>query len=249
MERNPLDNIYAKLARADQHIGQLQIEIDSLIGAAPYSTIVDMEPDAVEDFRRMLSEIDVPPRIAIVAGEAIHQTRSALDHLASELVLINGRTISKATQFPIYQCRPANRDDATSYAARTEGMTISAKAIIDGLQPFNSTDPDNHPLALLQRLNNRDKHQALLVTVAAPRPIVLHDVEGSTLEDSPDDHANWHTTLLDMNVQRAFGAYVVFPEYGTAVNQPVVYSVYRLLAYVSHIVVPAFRPELTRLAI
>src|SRR5262245_3975100 len=125
------DNIYEKLKRAEQHIEQLQIEINDLVNSAPYQTISDTDPETLEDFKKMLSRIRVPPRISILAGEAIHQTRSSLDHLVSALITINGKVTSNHTQFPIYPYRPSTEDEAARYAGQISGVTPSAKALID----------------------------------------------------------------------------------------------------------------------
>jgi len=49
-----------------------------------------------------------------------------------------------------------------------------------------------------------------------------------------------------MNVQRAFAAYVVFPDFGFAKNQPVVESVAKLWAVVTYSITRRFRTELTK---
>ncbi len=243
---HPLDNIDAKLERAEQHITDLQIEVETLLNAAPYRTITDEDPEELRAFDNMLAGIVIPPRISILAGEAIHQTRSALDHLASELVLANHGTISNETQFPIYPYRPSTEKESAPYERRMQGMTISAKALIDTLQPCNGPDPDDHPLTILKRLNNRDKHRALLVAIAVTRPLVTFTIDDFRVQHSPDDPADRTADIFHPDVQRGFAAYVVFPECGSAKNKPILEAVAHLWAHVTFAVMCQFRVELTR---
>jgi len=244
---HPLDIIDEKLQRAEEHIKELQVQTDALLGAAPYTTITDDDPKELEEFKRMLTSIRVPPRISIIAGEAINQCRSALDHVAAALVLANKGTVTNQTQFPIYPYRPSFEKESVRYEGCLRGMTASAKALIDREQPFEAKSRENHPLTILKRFNNRDKHQAILVTVAAVRPLVLFDIENTRVSHTPDDLADFPLPAsLDMNVQRGFAAYVVFPEFGSSKNQPVVESITKLWASVTLSITRKFRVELTK---
>jgi hypothetical protein len=244
---HPLEIIDEKLARAEEHIKELQVQTDALLGAAPYTTITDDDPKELEEFQTMLAKIHVPPRISIVAGEAINQCRSALDHVAAALVLANKGTVTNQTQFPIFVYRPSCEKESLRYEGCVRGMTSSAKALIDQEQPFEAKHRDDHPLTILKRFNNRDKHQAILVTVAAVRPLVLFDIENTRVSHTPDDLADFTLPAnLDMNVQRGFAAYVVFAEFGSSKNQPVVESVAKLWACVTFNITRKFRVELTK---
>ena len=114
-----LEHIEAKLERAEEHINQLNVEVEALLDSAPYRSIPHDDPQALEDFERTLSRIRVPPRISVLAGEAIHQTRSALDHIAAALVLVNKHQTTRETQFPIYKYRPSHERESLRYEEHT----------------------------------------------------------------------------------------------------------------------------------
>ena len=227
-----------------QHLEDLNLAIETFLGSIPNRTIRDNEPAAVAELERIFSCLEVPPRISILAGEAIHQTRSALDHIASALVVANKGVITPKTQFPIFVYSPTNERESHRYEDQIRGMSPSAKALIDQLQPFNGPDRLDHPLTLLKRLNNFDKHQALLVAVAVTKPLFTFDYDGSRL------HANDPSDFLlkdrGTNVQRSHGAYVVFPQFGTATNAPVFDAAARLWAHVTYFVRGKFKVELTK---
>ena len=240
---HPLDNVFEKLERANEHIKQLQIETEALIDLAPYRTIPEGDPHALQEFKQMLGGIVIPPRISILAGEAIHQTRSALDHVAATLVATNAGCVVLETQFPIYIYRPACEKDSLRYEGHIRGMPRTAKALIDGLQPFNAgVRRHNHPLALLKRLNNRDKHHALLMAVAAcRRRMRLHWDDDSTFDMLASNDTDALTDAIDMKVERTFSAFVVFPEFDSTVDEPIVESVARLWSYVKFGLMRQFR--------
>jgi hypothetical protein len=246
---HPFDHIDEKLERALQHIGDLQVEVETLLDTLPYRAVSDGDLEALKDLRNMVSELRMPPRAAILAGEAIHQIRSSLDHIASALVIANNRKVTPGTQFPIYVYRPSCEKEARRYEDHIRGMTPSAKALIDGLQPCNAADRHDNSLTILKALNNFDKHQALLVTAAVTRPVIHFTLDGARV--SEDDPAKFpilkalSLARADMNVEGQFAAHVVFPKFGTATDQPVVRSLLDLWASVVYNVRQKFRVELT----
>jgi len=242
---HPFEHIDEKLERAADHIEALQIAVNSLLDSTPYRSVPDDDPEALQDLNRIVRDLRIPPRIGILAGEVIHQTRSALDHIATALVLANKGTVTSQTQFPIYPYKPSSEKESLRYEGQIRGMTQSAKALIDGMQPCNTPDPLNHPLTLLKRLNNIDKHQALLVTVAVTRPIVHFELDGDRYSTDNPAHFRAVTFGGAANVEASYGAYVVFPEFGTAQNSPIIHSVGRLWAHVTFVVRDTFRVELT----
>jgi len=90
------------------------------------------------------------------AGDVIQNLRSALDHLANQLVWVgSGLPPSRRVEFPIAK-------DAATYernkARQVKGMCPKAIKAIDALKPYKS---GNDLLWKLHELNNIDKHRAL----------------------------------------------------------------------------------------
>jgi hypothetical protein len=97
----------------------------------------------------------VPVEIALIAGDAIQNLVSALDHLAYQLVMVGSNDNPpnrKWIYFPI-------ADDAAKYESkkliRIEGARESAIKAIDALKPYKG---GNDRLWALYRLNSIDKH-------------------------------------------------------------------------------------------
>lgn len=152
----PLNHIRQKLYRADEHILQVQNGVDSIIASIPDRVVPKDDVDAVRRLRNTLALISIPEPLQIVAGEAIHQTRSALDHFAAQLA---GTKWSDKTEFPIQVHRPVKPDEIGRFERKIEGFPLVAATIIKDLQPYKLPESrrEDYWLTILKRLNNRDK--------------------------------------------------------------------------------------------
>lgn len=109
-----------------------------------------------------------PPRLSLLVGECVQQYRSALDHLAFQLLIANTRgrlpvKLAKRSEFPIFnngsQFRGhRNRKGKLSSGsgwAKIEGIPPEAQAIIEALQPYHRRkNPRSRALLQLQELSN-----------------------------------------------------------------------------------------------
>jgi hypothetical protein len=104
-----------------------------------------------------ISEVaEIPLRCGVILGDALHNFRSALDHLAWQLVLANGATPTNQTQFPI-TTSPAR---FAEQRRRVQGMAPEVVQEIETLQPYEPREgPEFTALGHLRDLSNRDKHQ------------------------------------------------------------------------------------------
>jgi hypothetical protein len=151
--------IRVKVKWAKKHLGDLEVARDRFIETKPYVIESEREPHTGND-RFYVTKLQPPPLdIGLIAGDAIHNLRSALDYLAYQLVLINHRTPNGQTGFPIFE-------DAARYEAhrsgKVEGMAQSAIDAIDDAKPYRG---GNNILWLIHRLDIADKHHALPTTL------------------------------------------------------------------------------------
>jgi hypothetical protein len=117
---------------------------------------------------------DTPQEWGLLVGDFAHNARSALDHLAWQVVLFGGGNPDDRTGFPI----TLRRGDWLGQVAKLDGAQPDHVALIEKEQPFHRRDlygKENisgsmeHPLAVLNFLNNVDKHRVLNTTPAAVR--------------------------------------------------------------------------------
>lgn len=171
-----------KLDRARAHADELSRLIRSEYDEAQGDTDA---PSAVT-FRKQLTEgrdaflITVASvrhpadQCAVVLGDALHNFRSALDHVAWELATRHkGGTPSGSTAFPV-RARRADFD-APSVARALADVSEADRERITNLQPFRQafTHGSEHPLVSLNAMSNHDKHRLLHFAALGPQQISL----------------------------------------------------------------------------
>jgi hypothetical protein len=125
----------------------------------PYVVIAKFNPETNVTQSTLGPLPEIPVSLALIAGDATHSLRIALDYLACELVRSAGVT-PKNVYFPI--CETPEKYKAES-PGKTQGMPIAAKEIIDQIAPYQG---GNNALWALHALDVTDKHR-LLITVGA----------------------------------------------------------------------------------
>jgi hypothetical protein len=153
--------IRVKIERAKEHIRDLEVEVRSFLMTNPYIVGPKRNPQTRQLIYYLVSVRDTSPRISAIIGDVIHNLRSALDHLAYQLVLVGGGTPSKQTYFPI-------SEDAAKYKTerpgKVKGMRPDAIKAIDAIKPYGG---GNDLLWRLHRLDNVDKHRLLITCGSA----------------------------------------------------------------------------------
>jgi hypothetical protein len=179
--------IRIKTARAYEHIQDVEKRIKSFLDSEPYKVGARPDPRFPNTVPKQLmqhyvaSAKPITTDIPLVAGEALLQMRSALDHLAWNLVEIGcakqsitlTTTEQKQIGFPII-----DTDSPTEYEAsrkrKVKGMTQAAIDAIDATKPYKG---GNDCLWRLNQLNNIDKHRfivfagAQLANIGIPRAL------------------------------------------------------------------------------
>jgi hypothetical protein len=177
---HPLDGPILKLQRAEAHLQTLNREVARFLEGHPYHAFIDFDSHDIQVKGNVL--YPPPTECATVIGDTLHNFRSALDHLAWQLVIAGGGTPDTNTEFPIFIDRAefwavdkSKRPKRGGGLLKIDGMSDAAKAIIESKQPYQGRDwpPERHPLWLLHRLSIEDKHHTLVVVGAATSAISL----------------------------------------------------------------------------
>jgi hypothetical protein len=158
-----LQGVRIKIHRAKKHFNELADAIEAFKKRDPYLVTSHENPDTGEGICRLIIREDTDPTWAGMVGDIIHNLRSALDIMAVDLAVKNGRTSKSAlngTYFPI----AASKDlfDA-SLAEKLRYVSPPARRVIERLKPYKGgTDA----FWRLHKLDLLDKH-VLLVPVGA----------------------------------------------------------------------------------
>jgi hypothetical protein len=158
-----LSSARSKLERAEVHFHSFHEHLPAVGNHTPYSVRVsDIDPNTgwCEIFVRF-SKIE-EPTLAVIAGDYIHNLRSALDYIVTALANASKTQLLSCHQFPIYtQPKLYEREVGTRSKAVPKGPLSGVRhglRLIEELQPYNDK-PDGHPLIVLNRFANTDKHR------------------------------------------------------------------------------------------
>ena len=159
--------IWLKVERVEKHLIEFERERTAFLATKPYR--VREKPDAKHVYEAC-HVTDVPGALAAIAGDAIQNLRSALDHLVSQLVLVGlgVSTTDIESHFPI-------RNKAGQYESVLRGMKEKgllrqdAFDLLLDVQAYIGGNCGN--FWLLNRLNNIDKHRIILTAGSALRSV------------------------------------------------------------------------------
>jgi hypothetical protein len=220
-----MESANLKLVRAQEHILAIRDINEDYTEREP--NVIIKHPDGSNE----LKFIESPPdAISVLAGECIYQIRSALDHLAFQLVKLNrgGGTLPPAWEekctFPPRVKPPKKTPAFNCFEGTLPGITIQAYTFIESVQPYNRGEVNAY-LGRLAILSNIDKHRHLHVTkpqahrrdeatvrykgVVMNTSSVIRVEDGTTTKkdyDFPD------TEVLNVQVSGAFHPFVSFDE-------------------------------------
>jgi hypothetical protein len=144
-----------KIDRANHHISDFDARRNIFLKHNPCKLRPQYDPqtDYTEYIVEDVAEID--PVMSLVIGDAIHNLRSALDHLAAALVRDNGNSPVR-TYFPICKSASLYIDDAPG---QVKGMSVADENRIGGMKPYLGGDDRFWGL---HRMDITDKHDLIL---------------------------------------------------------------------------------------
>jgi hypothetical protein len=195
----------AKMARSQEHVTALYADIDAWHASRPYTLSTQARREGRQHTWSVTFHDPIPfTRWGVILGDALHNLRSALDHLAWQLALRDNNP-PMWTKFPVFTSEQAfHRLNADGNPAIGSGLRcISgfadelARSAVEFFQPFSrAPDPRDSPLWILHWLNNADKHQVV-------KPVLM-SIEGAqfgfkttgALDQPPAIHFN-HSPLED----------------------------------------------------
>jgi hypothetical protein len=230
-----------KLERADDHLKALIEEVRWWVQSHAYriSEEVDPETDLTTVYVEPVS--DPPLKLSILIGDALHNLRGCLDHLALALAEANlgeraSPKVEGDSQFPIYSDSGRWGENRMR---RVGSVHAEARTIIERLQPYHAGDQwQSHPLWILRQLSDFDKHRRLPIvgtyanlgpsTVAGPNAYIeylqLHSAGGPLERKTP--LITWGgirdpTTGTEMKVDYSVAMHIAFSEADPKPDAPI----------------------------
>ncbi|MCC7422534.1 MAG: hypothetical protein IT428_19820 [Planctomycetaceae bacterium] len=152
-----LEQIRAKIDRANKHILEFEERLNAFRSSNPYQMVIETNPGILERIYKIKVVKHPPLELSLITGDAIHNLRSALDHLVWKLIEANGNNPTNQTGFPIF-------DTLAKYEAKSpakvKGMSAAAMDLISATKPYKGGTDE---IWALHHLNNIDKHHLLLM--------------------------------------------------------------------------------------
>lgn len=154
-----LDGCIEKLRRAHEHLADLDQKLRMFFNSDPYRALGKVEGEHGWYVFRAEPLRQPPLRIGVLTGEVVHQVRSIFDNLVWALACWHMHPKSPPSRlgFPIKTSPGGAGRRATDRLAKY--IPDDWSDLIEAMQPYGAHD---HPLAILDRLWNRDKHQVLI---------------------------------------------------------------------------------------
>lgn len=261
-----LKQISLKIERAKEHVADLERQLGAFLGSNPYKVGAKHDPQTRELIYYVASVDQTPDSLSVIAGDAIQNLASGLDHLAYQLVCSdtgdnppNPRWI----YFPI-------QDDATKYEAKKNGkMQGAAKETFDAIDSLRPYKGGNDLLWSLYQLNTIEKHRLLLTVGSQAAGVNLGQLMAGTVGDAfpPEAVAAFESMNVFLNpadkgfpLKEGFELYigavdenpnpkqqfrftVAFAEPGVSEGKPLIETLHQLITLVEGIVT-ALTPRL-----
>jgi hypothetical protein len=215
-----IESAKLKIARATEHLSTLNQVISSAASGDSLEIVRDADGKETVHFQG-----EVPPEISILAGEIVYQIRSAIDHLALELVKLNPGGITlpanweESCCFPLWLKIPKKVPTYNCFEHILPGITRTAFAFIESVQPYHNGPGIHNVMRLIAQLSNVDKHRHLNVTIPKVAVHLSMTVKGTIEYDITVGGLKQSSQIVTepipedaTEVQRRFTHYVTFDE-------------------------------------
>lgn len=159
-----LAGVIEKFNRSKEQFDGLLDEMDEFFNQEPQPHFSRgyFDTEAWEWVERFQIREEPPLRFGVILGDCVHNLRSALDHLACQVTMLEGGTMDDCarTQFPIID------ESETKFEAMADRqiplLSKKHRALVKRAQPYRAGDEAwRHPLAVLRELSNADKHRLI----------------------------------------------------------------------------------------
>jgi hypothetical protein len=170
MATTDLSGVELKIGRAKAHLADLKDSMEAVVHPDRYRFDLQYDAQTQKHVYTVHNVPAIPPAWSLTVGEILYNLRSALDHLAWQLVLLDGGNPGDDTQFPV-RASPFDKKGQL-FRARLIPPVSNAQILdtLEECQPYRGPDGEpaaftDSPLWQLHRMNIIDKHRLLLVVV------------------------------------------------------------------------------------
>ena len=147
-----------KLERADKHVRDFDEVFTAFVNRRPHRPILKAQRKEGNVWRlwvEVVADAPLPPDLAMILGDAVHNFRCVLDHLMWELTGLDGGTQNRHTKFPVGRTR-------VDFEATARGVITPSQAVKEFLVDLAVYPSGQGELFYgIHALDNADKHTVL----------------------------------------------------------------------------------------
>ena len=130
---DPFDSSRRKLARAEEHFGDLQRKIEDFNEKQPYERIVEPHPDKPgHTIEKVRMTHEIPASIADKTADIVISLRSALDNAGYAVAVAAGVKDPKHSAFPF----AGSVSKMTNALGRSKDIPEKIHSLFCGFQPY-----------------------------------------------------------------------------------------------------------------
>lgn len=195
----------AKILRAEEHARLLDQELIAWMKEPPYALTRKVSSD-LKRHSIAVSILKPPPlqRWSLLLGDAIHNLRSALDHLVYAISVHELKADPPPNErrcaFPIVDAAK----DFGSQRKYIRDLSLPVQAAVESVQPYNRKHALMPPLlAVLRDFDDADKHRLIKVVLQRPDEINI-DVTAPGLVSDDVHIGSQHVNLVENDTEIAW---------------------------------------------
>ena len=155
---SPLFSAQLRLARAHEHLDDLEARIDKFFAEKPYTYLVEFDPDGIHAIHKIQVTKRFPTNWCLLATEIVEHIRASLDH-----AVFATRT-KDPTNFAAFPFGRTPEDFKNSIAGRSKDTPTEIQTL---LRSFDCYKGGNDVLYSLNELCNASKHGLIMLVAGA----------------------------------------------------------------------------------
>ena len=180
---NRLRHVDLKLKRAKEHVFDLGHEIRSFLDTNPYKVETKRNPQTRQLLYYLTRVEPTPDGLPLLAGDAVQNLMSALDHMAYQIVCSDTRDNPPKPARIYFPIAESYSEYEAIKHRKMEGALEDSVKDIDVLKPYKG---GNDLLWALHRLNNIEKHRLLFTVGSSYRSLNLGALASAGLQRAID---------------------------------------------------------------
>jgi hypothetical protein len=168
------ESVQLKIERADHHIADLKGQFKAFVARKPHRFAIGQDAESGQPAIQIRFVETVPKPFSAIIGDAVHNLRSALDHMTWDIIGYDGGTQDRDLQFP---CR-GSREQHKLACEQLKTPSDWVKQFFIRHEAF--PEGKGQVFHLLNRLDNADKHRAIDPIMAATShpPFQIYNADG-----------------------------------------------------------------------